>query len=60
MQAQPVRNWTVIKRLRLKRQSIADMTNIDIADTISVGTPQHTREVFEAVTQAFPRIPRDA
>jgi hydroxymethylglutaryl-CoA lyase len=28
---------------------------IDIADTIGVGTPKRTREVFEAVTQAFPR-----
>jgi hydroxymethylglutaryl-CoA lyase len=28
---------------------------IDIADTIGVGTPQRTREVFEAVTKVFPR-----
>src|SRR6201996_4845098 len=28
---------------------------IDIADTIGVGTPKRTREVFEAVTQVFPR-----
>jgi hydroxymethylglutaryl-CoA lyase len=28
---------------------------IDIADTIGVGTPKRTREVFAAVTQAFPR-----
>jgi hydroxymethylglutaryl-CoA lyase len=28
---------------------------IDIADTIGVGTPKRTREVFEAVTKVFPR-----
>jgi hydroxymethylglutaryl-CoA lyase len=28
---------------------------IDIADTIGVGTPKRTREVFEAVTRVFPR-----
>jgi hydroxymethylglutaryl-CoA lyase len=28
---------------------------IDIADTIGVGTPRRTREVFEAVTKVFPR-----
>ena len=28
---------------------------IDIADTIGVGTPSRTREVFAAVTQVFPR-----
>ena len=28
---------------------------IDIADTIGVGTPKRTREVFAAVTQVFPR-----
>jgi hydroxymethylglutaryl-CoA lyase len=28
---------------------------IDIADTIGVGTPRRTREVFDAVTRAFPR-----
>lgn len=28
---------------------------IDIADTIGVGTPKRTREVFGAVTQSFPR-----
>ncbi|CAG4887825.1 hydroxymethylglutaryl-CoA lyase [Paraburkholderia gardini] len=28
---------------------------IDIADTIGVGTPKRTREVFEAVTHVFPR-----
>ena len=28
---------------------------IDIADTIGVGTPKRTREVFEAVTNVFPR-----
>ena len=28
---------------------------IDIADTIGVGTAKHTREVFEAVTKVFPR-----
>ncbi|TDV18535.1 hydroxymethylglutaryl-CoA lyase [Paraburkholderia caballeronis] len=28
---------------------------IDIADTIGVGTPKRTREVYEAVTRVFPR-----
>ena len=28
---------------------------IDIADTIGVGTPKRTREVYEAVTKVFPR-----
>ncbi|HXZ07129.1 MAG TPA: hydroxymethylglutaryl-CoA lyase [Paraburkholderia sp.] len=28
---------------------------IDIADTIGVGTPKRTREIFEAVTKVFPR-----
>jgi len=28
---------------------------IDIADTIGVGTPQRTKEVFAAVTQVYPR-----
>ncbi|MGH8780708.1 hydroxymethylglutaryl-CoA lyase [Paraburkholderia sp.] len=28
---------------------------IDIADTIGVGTPKRTREVFDAVTKVFPR-----
>jgi hydroxymethylglutaryl-CoA lyase len=28
---------------------------IDIADTIGVGTPRRTREVFAAVTEVFPR-----
>jgi hydroxymethylglutaryl-CoA lyase len=28
---------------------------IDIADTIGVGTPRRTREIFDAVTQVFPR-----
>jgi hydroxymethylglutaryl-CoA lyase len=28
---------------------------IDIADTIGVGTPRRTREVFDAVTKVFPR-----
>jgi hydroxymethylglutaryl-CoA lyase len=28
---------------------------IDIADTIGVGTPKRTREVFDAVTRVFPR-----
>ncbi|CAN7525448.1 hydroxymethylglutaryl-CoA lyase [Trinickia sp. LjRoot230] len=38
-------------------QRFADLgcDEIDIADTIGVGTPKHTREVFSAVTKVFPR-----
>lgn len=38
-------------------QRFADLgcDEIDIADTIGVGTPKHTREVYAAVTKVFPR-----
>lgn len=38
-------------------QRMADLgcDEIDIADTIGVGTPKRTREVFAAVTKIFPR-----
>jgi hydroxymethylglutaryl-CoA lyase len=39
----------------VKRFAALGCDEIDIADTIGVGTPKRTREVFEAVTQVFPR-----
>ncbi|MBC8750019.1 MULTISPECIES: hydroxymethylglutaryl-CoA lyase [Paraburkholderia] len=39
----------------VKRFAALGCDEIDIADTIGVGTPRRTREVFEAVTQVFPR-----
>jgi hydroxymethylglutaryl-CoA lyase len=39
----------------VKRFAALGCDEIDIADTIGVGTPRRTREVFDAVTQVFPR-----
>jgi hydroxymethylglutaryl-CoA lyase len=39
----------------VKRFAALGCDEIDIADTIGVGTPKRTREVFEAVTEVFPR-----
>ncbi|MBC8730849.1 hydroxymethylglutaryl-CoA lyase [Paraburkholderia sp. UCT2] len=39
----------------VKRFAALGCDEIDIADTIGVGTPKRTREVFEAVTDVFPR-----
>ncbi|MGF6965986.1 hydroxymethylglutaryl-CoA lyase [Paraburkholderia sp. WC7.3g] len=39
----------------VKRFAALGCDEIDIADTIGVGTPRRTREVFQAVTQVFPR-----
>jgi hydroxymethylglutaryl-CoA lyase len=39
----------------VKRFAALGCDEIDIADTIGVGTPGRTREVFEAVTQVFAR-----
>ena len=39
----------------VKRFAALGCDEIDIADTIGVGTPKRTREVFAAVTEVFPR-----
>src|ERR1700761_25263 len=39
----------------VERFAALGCNEIDIADTIGVGTPKRTQEVFEAVTQVFPR-----
>ena len=39
----------------VQRMKVLGCDEIDIADTIGVGTPKRTREVFAAVTQVFPR-----
>ena len=39
----------------VQRMAALGCDEIDIADTIGVGTPGRTREVFAAVTKVFPR-----